>query len=178
LLDGDSAHGNPGEPAGDEVATDTDTDAGFDDTDTESAGITEDDLRDATTTEEAVEDPSDDEDQDEDETSDAEPDEDDVLTEQQPTPHPANMPSVGTPQTGRMPSTERTADTSRLPAAHRADPSGEFPIRGYERLTVPEVVRRASKLERHQLASVLAFEKSNRNRKTLVVRLQRLVAKG
>jgi hypothetical protein len=44
-------------------------------------------------------------------------------------------------------------------------------------LTVVEVTRRADKLDRGQLNTVLEYGRSNRNRKTLVARLSRMVNK-
>lgn len=112
LLDGDSAHGNLGDPAGDERAVDSDTDTGS------LAGTTE-----------------------------LEQDEFE----------PEAGPARTDPGRGRAAAADR-------------DP----PIRGYQRLTVPEVVRRATKLDPSRLAEVLEFERTHRNRRTLVARLSRL----
>lgn len=115
LLDGDSAHGNPGEPAGDERAVDSDTDIG----------------------------------------------------------------SLSTADESGLDEFEAPVD--------RGEPEGERsgvvvadrgpPIRGYQRLTVPEVVRRATKLGPAELAELLNFERSHRNRKTLIARLSRLAGR-
>jgi hypothetical protein len=123
LLDGDSAHGNLGDPAGDERAVDSDTDTGS------LAGANE--LR-----------------QEETETFDEF-------------------------ERGEDPPKGGSEAGDRQQASGQST-GGEPPIRGYQRLTVPEVVRRATKLDPSRLAEVLEFERTHRNRRTLVARLSRL----
>ena len=55
-------------------------------------------------------------------------------------------------------------------------PDRELPVRDYKRLTVPEVVRLAGMLAAPELVTVLEYEKTNRNRKTLVAKLTKLAA--
>lgn len=124
LLNGDSAHGNLGEPAGGEQVVDCDTGTGS------LAGTNE--LR-----------------QEETETLDDEFERGEESRE-------AESRAV-----------ERQEATDRLTG-------GELPIRDYQWLTVPEVIRQAVELPPTQLAEVLSYESSHRNRKTLVARLRRL----
>lgn len=49
-----------------------------------------------------------------------------------------------------------------------------LPIRGYQGLTIPEVLSRAKRLTREQLAEVLKFERGHRKRKTLVTQLTKM----
>jgi hypothetical protein len=51
-----------------------------------------------------------------------------------------------------------------------------LPLHDYKRLTVNEVVLRAKGLEPNQLADLLEFERTHRNRKTLVAKLTRMSA--
>lgn len=52
-------------------------------------------------------------------------------------------------------------------------PDRDLPIHGYQKLTVPEVVRRADKLSPAEIRQVLDFEQHHRRRKTLVAQLER-----
>jgi hypothetical protein len=108
MRDGDSGHGNPYEPAADEVALDSDAD-----------------LEDETESEEVV----------------------DELSVREPT-------AVG---------------VVGLPSAP------DLPIADYADLTIPEVMERAGGLSVDELDRLIAFERSHRNRKTLLAKLRRLV---
>jgi len=57
-------------------------------------------------------------------------------------------------------------------------PDRHLPIRDYQGLTVAEVLARATRLSREQLAKVLTYERAHRQRKTLVAGLTRLRSAG
>lgn len=50
-----------------------------------------------------------------------------------------------------------------------------LPIAGYQRLTVPEIIRQAGSLSIDQLREVKDYEKSHRRRKTLLTKLERML---
>lgn len=54
-------------------------------------------------------------------------------------------------------------------------PDRDLPIRGYQRLTVPEVIRQTQKLDLAQLKEILKYERAHRKRKTLIAELLRMV---
>jgi hypothetical protein len=54
-------------------------------------------------------------------------------------------------------------------------PDRHLPIRNYQRLTVPEVIRQCHKLDLAQLKAILAFERAHRKRKTLIAELVRII---
>ena len=58
----------------------------------------------------------------------------------------------------------------REPAADRP-----FPIRDYQRLTIPQIVDRIPTLSSEELREVQEYERSHRRRKTLLVRLERQI---
>jgi hypothetical protein len=126
MRDGDSAHGNPGEPAGDRNALDSDTDVG----DTNNAPASTGPER-----EEGFEE----------------------LREE--------FEGEGRPS-GRGEEAERPAE--------RASDRG-LPIRNYNRLTVPEIIRQTQKLHLPELKAILEFERANRRRKTLIAELARVI---
>jgi hypothetical protein len=70
--------------------------------------------------------------------------------------------------------TSRGEDAT-TPDARRQEfaPARELPIRGYENLTIPEIVRRIPTLSNDQLREIQDYERSHRRRKTLLVRLER-----
>jgi len=51
----------------------------------------------------------------------------------------------------------------------------ELLIAGYQRLTVPEIIRHAERMSVEQLREVKEYEKSHRRRKTLLTKLERLL---
>ena len=51
----------------------------------------------------------------------------------------------------------------------------QFPIRDYERLTIPQIVDRIPTLSPDELREVQEYERSHRRRKTLLVRLERQI---
>lgn len=51
----------------------------------------------------------------------------------------------------------------------------DLPIRHYQRLTVPEIIRQVQKLDLGQLKRILEFERTHRKRKTLIAELVRIV---
>jgi len=57
-----------------------------------------------------------------------------------------------------------------------AEQAPELPIEGYDRLNAGQVVARLSDLGQDELATVLAYERANRNRRTIVERGQALTA--
>lgn len=88
-------------------------------------------------------------------------------------------------------------DTAELAAAHRADEErmladlralipelagvtvearSELPIPGYDRLNAGQIVAKLSELTQDELAAVLAYERANRNRRTVVERALDLTA--
>jgi hypothetical protein len=198
MLDGDSGHGNPGEPAGDEWAVDTDTDVvdqaaedELDDAVADAAPETDDEEGDEleaeagiiTTSpkafeeiEEEVDEPAEGE---SDEPADAEAgvdeeDEDEELDEDgEVEPEVAGETSVLEEELDRQ--MDRTSTDPEDPA-HHPPPShvAAPPIDGYDALTVPQVVEQANALDAGQLNAVLEYERANRNRKTLVAKLTKL----
>jgi len=128
MRDGDSAHGNPGEPAGDLNAVDSDTDIG----DTNGRGDTL---------------PGDN------------PERQAELAELR-----QEVEDEGL-YTGREP--------EGRPAGRVSD--RDPPIRNYQRLTVPEIIRQTQRLHLEQLKEVLKFERAHRKRKTLIAELTRII---
>jgi ferritin-like metal-binding protein YciE len=57
-----------------------------------------------------------------------------------------------------------------------ADTSPELPIESYDELNAGQVVARLSDLSQAELAAVLAYERANRNRRTVVERAEALTA--
>lgn len=176
MLDGDSAHGNPGEPAGDEWAVDTDTDVvdqGADDA-----------------LDDAVADPMP---ETEDEIDEFEAG---AATELRPPLPPAveqetDEEKVESGEVGEELEDESTAEPTRvaeispleLEVERQLDPTPDVtsvasfpPIDGYDALTVPQVLESAEGMEVRQLNAILEYERANRNRKTLVAKLTRLTA--
>jgi len=197
MLDGDSAHGNPGEPAGDEWAVDTDTDVvdqaaddELDDAVAEKAPETDEEVDefeagaepDAVTTgpkrfedlvEGEVEEIAEDEpaiEGDIDEADEEAADEDD---EEEVVDPDANT-SVLEEELDRQ--MDRTSTDAENPA-HRPPPTHTpaQPIDGYDALTIPQVMEQAAGLDVGQLNVVLEYEQANRNRKTLVAKLTKLI---
>lgn len=195
MLDGDSAHGNPGELAGDEwaVDTDTDVDAGSEDElddavaekapeideeadefeaeyelDTISTGPKA--FEDIVEGEEAAEDePTIEEDVDEaDEEAAEEDDNEELVTEPG-----ANATSLEEELDRQMDLTSTDAENP----AHRPPPTHQpaSPIDGYDSLTIPQVMEQSTGLDVGQLNVVLEYEQANRNRKTLVAKLTKLI---
>jgi hypothetical protein len=134
LRDGDSGHGNPGEPAGDRNALDTDTD-----------------IADTNEWQESMPDGGEVERRDDFEALQTE-----FIGQGRETGHGSGL-------------AERAATVA---------PDRELPIRDYKRLTVPEVVRLAGMLTAPELATVLEYEKTHRNRKTLVAKLTKLASEN
>jgi hypothetical protein len=193
MLDGDSAHGNPGDVAGDEWAVDTDTDVvdqgaedelddavadparDYDDEadEYESAAVS-DEVTTGPRAFEEVEDTAEVEEAIEDEVDDA----DDVAADEEEE-EPATDPDAAAAATTLEEELDRQMDrTSTDPEdpAHHPPPShlAAPPIDGYDALTVPQVIERADGLDAGQLNAVLEYEQANRNRKTLVARLTKL----
>lgn len=194
MLDGDSAHGNPGDVAGDEWAVDTDTDvvdqAGEDELDDavaeptrdyddegaedESATVSDEvttgprafEEVDDTAVEEAIEDEA------VDETDEAAADED---AEEELAADPDAVAAATTLEEELDRQMDRTSTDPEDPA-HHPPPShlAAPPIDGYDALTVPQVIERADGLDAGQLNAVLEYEQANRNRKTLVAKLTKL----
>lgn len=174
LRDGDSGHGNPGEPAGDLNAVDSDTDveAGL------PADVEDEPLAGAEDERPAgAGDPL---------TADAEDglpgasperqEEFETLVEE--FEGEGRYPGRETEVAARIVNKQRrefgeTAGQEAERAAGRA-PDRELPIREYQRLTVPQVVSRAKGLPPDQIAEIVAFERAHRNRKTLLAQLGRL----
>lgn len=194
MLDGDSAHGNPGDLAGDEWAVDTDTDVvdqaaedelddavadptpDYDEAD-ESDGVGE---AEAITTGpkafeeiegEVVEDLAS-EPEDEAAVDDAEDASDDDVEE---TDEPESAADASMLEEELDRQMDRTSTDPANPA-HHPPPShvAAPPIDGYDALTVPQVLEQANGLDAGQLNAVLEYEQANRNRKTLVAKLTRL----
>lgn len=66
-----------------------------------------------------------------------------------------------------------TQDRMQLRLSDRMD--SDLPIRGYQRLTVPEVIRQTQQLDLEQLKVILEYERANRKRKTLIAELVRMI---
>lgn len=197
MLDGDSAHGNPGDVAGDEWAVDTDTDvvdqAGEDelddavadavaDPDTEEVdGVEPAGVSDEVTTGprafEEVEDPLPDTEEVIDDEADEVDEADEEAADEAEEEELATDPDAATTtleeeldrQMDRT-STDPEDPAHHPPQAHVTAP----PIDGYDALTVPQVLERADGLDAGQLNAVLEYERANRNRKTLVAKLTKL----
>lgn len=54
-----------------------------------------------------------------------------------------------------------------------AAPGRELPIKDYENLTIPEIVRRIASLSVDEMREIQEYERAHRRRKTLLVRLER-----
>jgi pilus assembly protein FimV len=193
MLDGDSAHGNPGDLAGDEWAVDTDTDVvdqaaedELDDAVADPAPDSEDETEEvdaeleprveadwsATEEDEPAEPEAEVEAEDEPEAVDGDEEEDEEDEEDSVTEPAADATSLED-ELGRQmdrTSTDPEHPAHHPPPAHEAAP----PIDGYDALTVPQVLERADGLDAGRLNAVLEYEKANRNRKTLVAKLARL----
>lgn len=196
MLDGDSAHGNPGDVTGDEWAVDTDTDVvdqaaedELDDAvadpapeaDEEADGVDTGDVSDEVTTGprsfEEVEDEAavadepvegeDDVDEADEEAADADDDEE-LVTD--PDAAATTLEEELDRQMDRT-STDPEDPAHHPPPAHLAAP----PVDGYDALTVSQVLERADGLDVGQLNAVLEYERANRNRKTLVAKLTKLI---
>lgn len=184
MLDGDSAHGNPGEPAGDEWAVDTDTDV----VDATPADELEEVIDGHTPDSEAEAD----EEGADDGVVNTFDDRDDegagVVEEVEVTdetdlgadaPEDAEDADIDSEGDARGPEPDETTleveldrqmhrGTTPLPA------TGGPPIPDYLSLTVPQVLERVAGLDAVQVVAVLEFERANKNRKTLVTRLAKL----
>lgn len=198
MLDGDSAHGNPGEPAGDEWAVDTDTDvvdqAAEDELDDAVADPTpetddevdefeagaEPDVASAGPTvneeeEEEVEDEADEEPEGEADVGGADVDEEDEEEEDDGEAEP-DASADGSILEEELDRQMDRSSTDPADPAHHPPPShvSAPPIDGYDSLTIPQVMERADGMDVGQLNAVLEYEQANRNRKTLVAKLTRL----
>ena len=76
----------------------------------------------------------------------------------------------GTQQAQRM--AERGAEQARS-TMEAAKPPAKAPISNYDELNASDIEHRAEKLEKAQLRQLLDYERSNKNRKTLVEALER-----
>lgn len=195
LLDGDSAHGTSDVVAGDEWAVDTDTDV----VDEAPADPLEEVVDEHTPDAEAE---RNEEESDEgdvfDTVDDAEADEDDaddgegeLVADEWTAADEGELADADIDAEGdaREPEPDETTlevelnrQAHREPAqaanparATRGEPVVPPPLEGYERLTIPQVLERMAGMDAVQVAAVLEFERANKNRKTLVTKLSKMV---
>jgi hypothetical protein len=73
---------------------------------------------------------------------------------------------------GRYPGREEEV-TAQAARPRGDNPDRGLPIAGYQRLTVPQVIDRLADLSADQVAAVREYERTHRNRKTLMAQLDR-----
>jgi hypothetical protein len=88
-------------------------------------------------------------------------------------------PSVGAPPPRHAPATDakpvpRVADAP--PPEHRAASSAHLPIPGYDALSASQVVERLAGLGAEELTAVREYEIANRNRRTILGKIDQLTA--
>lgn len=164
MLDGDSGHGNPGEPAGDLFAVDTDTDVGdahelevIAGEEDELPGVTAEALREFHELREEVADRG--------RYSDDEAVDATILSQER-----EALGDKKEEPTGVVQPSETVGEQPLAPPAGGA----ALPLDGYESLTVKAINERARGLQRADVQKLLEFEKANRNRKSLVAMLDRI----
>lgn len=178
MLDGDSAHGNPGEPAGDEWAVDTDTDVvdqgaedELDDAVADPVPETEDEVDEFEAGAEPegtrIVPPVAERELDE-EVQGADGEEYEAVVAQE-----AAVAALEDPP--ELPLRADNALEAELERPTAPNPALLTPpIDGYDALTIPQVLAQAKGLDVGQLNAVLEYERANRNRKTLVAKLTRM----
>lgn len=164
MRDGDSGHGNPGELAGDLFEVDSDTDVGdaneFEpqiDEDEELSGVNRETLREFRELREEVADSNL---YSEDEAVDAT-----ILSRES-----ESLGIKAEEPSGVVQPTDLSADEEDEVAA----PKAVAPMSGYESMTVKAITDKARGLDPAEVTKLLAFEKGNRNRKSLVTQLERI----
>lgn len=157
MLDGDSGHGNPGDSAGDLFAVDTDTDVGdahelqvIAGEEDELPGVTPEALREFHELREEL--------ADRDSYSDDEAVDATILSQEREVLGDKKEEPTGVVQPEEW-------DKGEKPTA---------PLAGYESLTVKQINERARELPPAEVTKLLEFEKANRNRKSLVLQLERI----
>lgn len=203
MLDGDSAHGNPGEPAGDEWAVDTDTDVvdqgaedeledavadpipvGEDEIDAFEAGAEPDSVTSGPPVKVAESDEDEYEGEaDEDEGGDEEDQEEEEEFEEEEDAEEESATGVAAEATVLDTELDRAMDrTSTDPANPTSHPLAARettpPVEGYDALTIPQVLAKVEGFEVGQLNAVIEYERAHRNRKTLVSKLTRLTSEA
>lgn len=191
LLDGDSAHGSPDVLAGDEWAVDTDTDV----VDAAPDDPLEEAVDEHTPDAEAERNEEDSQDgivttgtgdvEDEDEPAVEETDETDLGADDDRGGEDAAYREIDAEGDARGPEPDETTLEVELNRRAQREPSapakrppqgfvGHLPTEDYLSLTVPQVLEQVAGMDAAQLAAVLEFERANKNRKTLVAKLERM----
>jgi hypothetical protein len=151
MRDGDSGHGNPGEPAGDLFAVDSDTDVGdteeFDrglDEEQELSGVNKESLKEFRELQEEV--------------ADNDKYSDDAAVDA----------TILSQEREALGDTKEDAGGVTQPTTEAA-----LPLTDYGNLTVKDILDRVREMSPTDVSAVLEYERANRNRKTLVAGLER-----